>query len=141
MFAIDLLCQANKTKYGHIIQYLENQFVLKNDVYPTDAVEAPDLLLHYKRDGVGGDKSAVHPVADSVLFVTAGADSEHESSAKKDKKGKKKRDIRCYICESLGHTSHQCTATVIFNVMMDERTVRTLLPSPLTRIWTIRHTF
>ena len=81
---------ADRSRYGRLIEDLENQFTQGIDNYPKTLNAAYSLLNHWKQDPQLIARMLT-PVSESVSFA--------------QKTGTHPSDIKCYSCKGTGHIS------------------------------------
>jgi Reverse transcriptase (RNA-dependent DNA polymerase)/Zinc knuckle len=91
--ACAFLLSSDRTRYGKLIEDLENNYIQGVDKYPKTLNDAYSLLLYWKQDprnynkGVGSD-------SDGVAFL--------------QNTEKEKKEITCYSCGEKGHIAPNC---------------------------------
>ena len=93
--AIAFLLGCDRSRYGKLIEDLENDFLQGRDNYPTTVVAVYNLLTNWKQENRAGWRA---PTADGVAFA----------NADDGKKAAKPRNVTCHKCGVKGHYATDC---------------------------------
>jgi hypothetical protein len=102
--ACAFLLGADRTKYGRLIEDLENAYLQGEYKYPTKLDDAHGLLAYWKQDPRNLIQ-VIGTTSDGVAFINEGDED------KTTIKGKGKKDnshITCFNCCEKGHYSNMC---------------------------------
>ena len=102
-----LLLNADRARYGRLIEDAENSFLLKQNVYPKSITEAYNMMTNWKQDPRNYAQVA-GAMNDGVSFTTVGH--------REPRKGKNAPDIKtvtCYKCGEKRHYSPECPSNSI----------------------------
>ncbi len=112
--AVAFILGSDRSRYGRLIEELENSYLMGENNYPVTVTGAYGLLTNWKQDprnlmrGIGLDSVSFTNVDDG------GADGKDVALANDGKPrgkggGKKdKSDIKCFKCQKFGHYSNEC---------------------------------
>ena len=92
--AIAFLLGCDRSRYGKLVEDLENDFLQGRNNYPTTVVAAYNLLTNWKQENRSGWRT---PTADGVAFANAD-----------DGKKTIKRNVTCHKCGVKGHYATDC---------------------------------
>jgi hypothetical protein len=92
--ATSFVLAADRSRYGRLIESLENDYLQGRDNYPTTLTSAYNLLTNWKQDPRNLMRS-IGPVNDGVSFAT--------TDGTKDKS-----HIQCHKCKQYGHYANKC---------------------------------
>jgi hypothetical protein len=92
--AIAFLLGCDRSRYGKLVEDLENDFLQGRNNYPTTVVAAYNLLTNWKQENRAGWRT---PTADGVAFANAD-----------DGKKTVKRNVTCHKCGVKGHNATDC---------------------------------
>jgi len=115
--AVGFLLGADKSRFGKLIEDLENDFTQKQDKWPKDLNAAYHLLVNWKQDIRNMVRLTAHAANDGINFhqngeasgtalTTNGAKKEVKTGGEKAAKDKSR--IRCFECNEYGHYSSEC---------------------------------
>ena len=93
--ATAFLLGSDRTRYGKLIEDLENDYLQGSNNYPKTVIAAYNLLTNWKQDIRHGWHA---PTADGVAFATDG----------KKSTGKKPVNVTCHKCGIKGHYATDC---------------------------------
>ena len=115
--ATAFILSSDRTRYGKLIENLENDYLQSRDHYPTTLTAAYNLLTNWKQDpknqirGISGSN-------DGVSFANMDGDEDDpdqdvslNTNGKAGKKKKEPRDkstIKCRRCGQMGHWPSEC---------------------------------
>jgi hypothetical protein len=91
---------SDKTRYGRLLEDLENSYTQGVDKYPKSMVDAYNLLVNWKQNPMNYMR-VVDSSMDGAMFVTAG-DSKGNAVGETGFTGK------CWLCKQAGHRKNQC---------------------------------
>ena len=91
--AIAFLLGCDRSRYGKLVEDLENDFLQGRNNYPKTVVGAYNLLTNWKQENRFGWRA---PQADGVAFTTDG------------KKAPTKKTVTCHKCGVKGHYATEC---------------------------------
>ena len=89
------LLGCDRSRYGKLIEDLENDYLQGRNNYPTTVVAAYNLLTNWKQENRAGWRP---PTADGVAFT----------NADDGKKAPIKRNVTCHKCGVKGHYATDC---------------------------------
>jgi hypothetical protein len=90
--AYGILVRADRSRYGKLIEDIENDFLKGHDDYPKTTTEAYNLLVNYRNNGNTGKRNAQQGGLDQVDFITKG------KRTKLDRSLIKFPHIKCFKC-------------------------------------------
>jgi hypothetical protein len=93
--ACAFLLGSDKTRYGRLIEDLENSFTQGVDKFPKTMVDAYNLLVNWKQNPMNYMR-VVDSSTDGAMFVTDGGDDDAGFTGK------------CWSCKQTGHRKNQC---------------------------------
>ena len=93
--AMAFLLGCDRSRYGKLIEDLENDFLQGRNTYPTTVVAAYNLLTNWKQENRAGWRT---PTADGVAFT----------NTDDGKKAPLKRNVTCHMCGVKGHYATDC---------------------------------
>lgn len=134
--AILFLLGADRSRYGRLLDELENAHSSGTDNYPGTLVEAYSMILHRKDSNRFGhhnnnrnnhnSNSNSSQISNEVTFTNVGDEnSESGTTLTNSTNGSRARrdpgTVRCFKCNSLGHYSNQCpNGNQLQNIAPDE---------------------
>ena len=83
----------NKKDYGTVLEYLNNQFLSGNDLYPASVDDAYNFVMKFQNHGQGG---------------STGRSSQEEGYGSSFMQQKKRKPVVCWKCQQEGHVKSQC---------------------------------
>lgn len=86
---------ADKSRYGRLIEDLENLYTQGTDKFPKSMTDAYNLLVNWKQNPLNYMR-VVDSVSDGAMFVTDGMQSSKGFAG------------RCWICKQTGHKKTEC---------------------------------
>jgi len=98
--AYGILVRADRSRYGKLIEEMENDFLKGNNDYPQTPTETYNLLVNYRNYATVNKRNAAQSGLDHVAFVTDG----------KRQRGDNKQypHIKCFKCNQFGHYKSDC---------------------------------
>jgi hypothetical protein len=100
--AYGILVRADRTRYGKLIEEVENDFLKGHDNYPKTPTEAYNLLVNYRNYVTVNKRNVQQGGLDQVAFVTDG------KRQKTDGEENKFPHIKCFKCSKSGHYKSDC---------------------------------
>jgi Zinc knuckle len=97
---------SDRTRYGKLLEDLENSYLQGDNKYPTNVDEAHSLISYWKQDPRNVVQS-LGPDGAGMAFITQG-DQNKEIGKEKDKNKKDLSKITCFNCYEKGHYSNNC---------------------------------
>ena len=95
--AITLLMGADRTRYGRLLDNLENEFVAGHDNYPKTLTDAYNRLVYFTKSGEQNGLKGIN--GGEVAFVNAEG---------KHKEKPAKSEVECRRCKKKGHYASEC---------------------------------
>ena len=116
--AMCFILGADRTRYGRLIENMENSFLQGQDTYPKTVNNAYNLIANWKQDPRNLMR-AIGSINDGITFTTTTEANDDattlttSSSIGKGDKGKNKgkqskSHIKCFKCNTMGHYSNEC---------------------------------
>jgi hypothetical protein len=107
--AYGILVRADRSRYGKLIEGIENDFLMGNNNYPETPTEAYNLLVNYKNYAANNRKTMQGGGGlDQVEFLTQrGRDNETEEEVG-DRPKKDRSKLMCFNCLQYGHYKSEC---------------------------------
>ena len=104
-FATPFLMGADQSRFGKLIEDLENSHLLGDDIYPKTINYAYNLLSHWKQDVRNNPRTS-----DGVMFNNNGNVTDNGTTMVNQggNKPKNKDHINCYACGKKGHFANEC---------------------------------
>jgi hypothetical protein len=93
--AVAYLSGADKTRYGRLVEDLENNFTKGNNNYPETLTAAYNMVVNYRN----------HQIPASHVFN----DSEVMTFANVEKRVVDRAKVWCFNCDVMGHYANECT--------------------------------
>ena len=97
---------ADRTRYGRLIEDLENSYTQGDNKYPKMLMRAFNLLIYWKCTTTQEPLNPPPMNGDGLSFITT--DGEKHSTRSKRTKPPIKQ-IQCFRCKSMGHYAGDCT--------------------------------
>jgi hypothetical protein len=88
---------ADKTRYGRLIEDLENSYTQGDDKFPKTMTEAYNLLVNWKQNPQNYMRVVDSAAHEGTMFVTDGTDQDNVHFQGK-----------CWICKETGHKKNDC---------------------------------
>jgi hypothetical protein len=107
---------ADRSRFGTLLEDLQNDYLQKRDNYPKTMAESYNLLTNWCTDA--RQPTSYHNAHDGMAFTNDG-DGDEISLAKanqdgttlaNDGKPRDKSTVRCNRCQTIGHYSSECRA-------------------------------
>jgi hypothetical protein len=89
---------ADKTRYGRLLEDLENSYTQGDDKFPKVMTDAYNLLVNWKQNPMNYMR-VVDSAQDGAMFVTDGAETNDSNTGFPGK---------CWICKQTGHRKNEC---------------------------------
>jgi Zinc knuckle len=115
--ATSFLLNSDRSRYGRLIEDIENAFIQGQNRYPATITGAYNLLVNWKQDPRNFIQS-VSPMNDGVSFTTAGdgestSGNTYTTQGRRSAPGKGRNPpdittVTCYECGMRGHYSPDC---------------------------------
>ena len=100
--AYGILVRADRSRYGKLIEEIENDFVKGNNDYPETPTEAYNLLVNYR--SYNNQKRPINQGGlDHVAFLTEGKRQRGEGN-----ESRYFPHIKCFKCNQMGHYKSDC---------------------------------
>jgi hypothetical protein len=103
---------ADKSRFGKLMEDLENAYTQGDDKYPTDLTDAYKLLTNWKQDPRNlAQVVRRNETVPGVAFTNLGVeddDGTNEQMAFANLGGNEHPGIRCYNCQQMGHYAGDC---------------------------------
>jgi hypothetical protein len=109
MKAMAFLNKLDRSRFGSLLDELENAFQFGRDEYPTDLTSAYSLACRYREKGTKVDGNLGREKFNAAFVAPA---ENKKGINKKNENGKGKHDPKCWHCEQQGHTRPQCPLLV-----------------------------
>jgi len=97
-----ILVRTDRTRYGKLIEEVENDFLKGHDDYPKTPTEAYNLLVNYRNYVTVNKRTTPSGGLDQVAFVTEGKRQRTEGGENKYP------HIKCFKCGKFGHYKSDC---------------------------------
>jgi hypothetical protein len=102
--AYGILVRADRSRYGKLIEEIENDFIKGNNDYPKTPTEACNLLVNYRSYNNNNNKrTAGQGGLDHVAFLVDGKRQRQEGG-----EAKYFPHIKCFKCNQFGHYKSDC---------------------------------
>jgi hypothetical protein len=92
--------RADRSRYGKLIEEVENDFLKGRDDYPKTPTDAYNLLVNYRNYITVNKRTVTQGGLDQVAFVTDG---------KRQRTEGRFPHIKCFKCSEFGHYKSDCT--------------------------------
>ena len=102
-YAVAFILGADRTRYGKMIEDLENAMVQGDDRYPKTLNDAYNLLLHWKMNPRNLTRMLNSAGTGGMAFGQDGTATPSGNQGRKDKS-----HIKCFNCGTYGHYANQC---------------------------------
>ena len=109
--ALAFLMGADRTRYGKLLEDLENSYLQGRDDYPKTLNEAYTLLMYWRQNPKNYARM-MGGITDGVAFTNAEGRSDQQSIVNANAGAKSKRDkadVTCHKCQEKGHYANECT--------------------------------
>jgi len=107
---------ADRSKYGVMIEELQNSYLSGNNNYPSTVSEAYNRLLHWSNEARNSQIRAFAPMNDGANFANQGreeTDSQYGNGVALTTNGKRDKSyITCFKCQEKGHFASECPTNV-----------------------------
>ena len=100
--AVAFINGTDRSRYGRLIDRLQNDHLQGQDVYPKTLVGAYHLLTHWKPESSNNDNMATH---DGMAFITS---TSSPNTQQRNNRGNDNLQVTCYCCGRIGHYANQC---------------------------------
>jgi len=100
--AYGILVRADRSRYGKLIEEIENDYLKGNNDYPKTPTEAYNLLVNYRSYNHNKRPAGQGGGLDHVAFVTEGKRQRQEGEPKYYP------HIKCFKCNQMGHYKSDC---------------------------------
>ncbi len=105
--ACAFLLEADRNRYGKLIEDLENDYIQGQDCYPKTVTAGYNLLVHWKQNPQNLMRVLGTTGGNGVAFANRG---DEDATALTNVGGKRdKSGITCFNCNEKGHYSNKCT--------------------------------
>jgi len=102
--AYGILVRADRSRFGKLIEEIENDFLKGNNDYPVTPTEAYNLLVNY-RSYSNNKRTVGQGGLDHVAFLSEGKRQKQESESRYF------LHIKCFKCNQFGHYKSDCPAS------------------------------
>jgi hypothetical protein len=100
--AYGILARADRSRYGKLIEEVENAFLKGRNDYPETPTEAYNLLVNYRNYATNPNKRQAGQGLDHVAFVADGKKHKGEEDTRHYP------HIKCFKCNQFGHYKSDC---------------------------------
>jgi hypothetical protein len=100
--AVAFLYGADETRFKSVTDWLANQYLVGQDVYPRTLNEAYTLLTNWQQSNERSPGGT-----EGLVYTTTGTEEEGVANATR----KDKSHITCYACNEKGHYANDCPTT------------------------------
>jgi hypothetical protein len=104
VLACAFLVGSDRTRYGKLLEDLENSYTQGSNNYPATLQSAYSLLVHWKQDPRNITR-LIGDTTDGVAFANVAAEGSHGDGTTRN------NTRRCYNCGEVGHISRDCPDT------------------------------
>jgi len=106
--ALIVLCGADQSKYGPLLEELENDYLNGQNNYPCNITGVYNWLLYWSNEACIQSMCQFTPTLDGTNFAQHGNAEDAGSSVLTQKAKKNKRHITCFQCGEQGHYASKC---------------------------------
>jgi hypothetical protein len=114
--AVAIMIGADRSRFGTLLEDLQNDYLQKRDNYPKTMAESYNLLTNWCTDA--RQPTSYHHAHDGMAFTNDGDGDEippaeanqNGTTLANDGKPRDKSTVRCNRCQTIGHYSSKCRA-------------------------------